>query len=78
MKRYRLSGTQRVDGHSPGDVFEASYSEEHELYLLQGGHLELVQADPSDDGNADSAGDDPGDTEQRRGRASAISRKEQG
>lgn len=58
MKSYRVSGTQRVAGHEPGDVFEASYSEEHELYLLQGGHLELVQADPSDDGDADSAGDD--------------------
>jgi hypothetical protein len=77
MTCYRVSGTQRVAGHEPGDVFEASYSGVHELYLLQGGHLELVQADPSDDGDVDSAGDDPGDTEQRRGRASAISRKEQ-
>jgi hypothetical protein len=73
MKSYRVSGTQRVDGH--GDVFDASYSEAHESYLLQGGHVELVQAEPSDDGDADSAGD-PGDTEQRRSRISAISRKD--
>ena len=76
MNRYRVSGTQRVAGNEPGDVFEASYSEEHELYLLQGGHLELVQADPSDDGDADPAGEDHGDN-QRRGRTSANSREEQ-
>lgn len=75
MDRYRVSGNHHVDGHPPGDVFEASYSEEHELYLLQGGHLELVQADPSDDGNADEA-DVVGDSNQRPGRNSA-SRKEQ-
>ena len=75
MNRYRVSGNHHVDGHTPGDVFEASYSEAHELYLLQGGHLELVQADPSDDGDADNAGD-TGDSDQRRGRNSA-SRKEQ-
>lgn len=76
MKRYRVSGTQRVAGHEPGDVFDASYSEAHELYLLQGGHLELVQAKPSDDGDADPAGD-PGDIEPRRRRTSANSREEQ-
>lgn len=76
MARYRVSGTQRVAGHAPGDVFEASYPEAHELYLLQGGHLELVQAEPSDDGDADPAGES-GDTDQRRGRTSANSRKEQ-
>ena len=76
MKRYRVSGQHRVAGHEPGDVFEASYSEGHELYLLQGGHLELVHAEPPDGGDADSAGD-AGDIDQRRGRTSANSRKEQ-
>ena len=76
MKRYRVSGAHHIDGHEPDEVFEASYSEEHELYLLQGGHLELVQAEPSHDGDADSAGE-PGDKDTRRSRTSADSRKEQ-
>lgn len=42
MSRYRVSGIQPVDGHKPGDEYEASYPEAHELYLLTGGHLELV------------------------------------
>lgn len=65
MKRYRVSGTQRVAGHEPGDEFSASYSEAHESYLLTGGHLELVKKEPKHKGSAkradgpDDGGDEP-------------------
>lgn len=42
MKRYRVCGTQRVAGHEPGDEFSASYSQAHESYLIDGGHVVLV------------------------------------
>lgn len=63
MHRYRVSGTQGVDGHAPGDEFSASYSGAHESYLLTGGHLELVKAKPKSsakraDGQVDG-GDEP-------------------
>lgn len=43
-KHYRVSGTQAIDGHAPGDEFKAAYSPEHERYLLTGGHIERVQS----------------------------------
>lgn len=60
MGCYRVSGTQRVDGHEPDDVFEASYSEAHESYLLAGGHLVLVvDADGQVDGGDEQAAASP-------------------
>lgn len=63
MKRYRVSGTQRVAGHEPGDEFTASYSEEHELYLLTGGHLQLVKAKPHRGSAKHADGQDDGGDE---------------
>jgi hypothetical protein len=47
-KRYRVIGRHAVDGHLPGDTYSAAYSDEHEMYLIQAGHVEPVGAKATD------------------------------
>lgn len=54
-KRYRVTGTQPVDGHKPGDEFNAVVPAARERYLLTGGHLTLVQKEKHHDSGADAA-----------------------
>jgi hypothetical protein len=52
-RTYRNVGTSQVDGHDPGETFEAAMSRGREALLFAGGHLEPVdettESDPSVD-----------------------------
>jgi hypothetical protein len=43
-KTYKVVGPRHVDGHAPGTKFEAAYGEDHEAYLVNAGHIQVVQA----------------------------------
>ena len=53
-KRYRVVGGHPVDGHPPGDTYEADYSAEHEQYLITAGHIELDYTVEGDDQATDN------------------------
>lgn len=46
-KRYTVTGPSKVHGHEPGATFAARLDPEHELRLLQGGHLTVAVGDDS-------------------------------
>jgi hypothetical protein len=42
-KTYQVVGPRNVAGHAPGETFQATYGEDHERYLIDAGHLAIVQ-----------------------------------
>ena len=42
LKRYRVIGTAKIGGYSPGETFEADFPPEQEKPLLQIGAVEVV------------------------------------
>lgn len=43
-RRYRVIGPNAVDGHSPGDEFDAALTMGREAQLTAGGHIERVES----------------------------------
>ena len=42
-KRYRVSGSQPVYGHAPGEVFERAIEDDHEEQLKAAGAIVVVK-----------------------------------
>jgi hypothetical protein len=47
-KTYEVVGTQAVDGHQPGEKYEAKYDAAHEQYLITAGHVAPVKKSTPD------------------------------
>lgn len=56
-RTYRVVGSSEVDGHAPGETFEAGIPLARESLLFAGGHIERVDdeppSEPSDEATAD-------------------------
>lgn len=56
-RTYRNVGTSQVDGHDPGETFQAAIPRGREALLFAGGHIEPVNdtdpTEPSDEAPAD-------------------------
>ena len=45
MAKYKVVGESVVDGHKPGESFEADYSAVMAAQLIEGGHLKVLSKD---------------------------------
>lgn len=62
-KRYKVVGTQAVDGHLPGEEFTATLLPQREALLVEYGHLEVLEA-AVNEGEQKESGVTPVESEQ--------------
>ena len=49
LKRYKVTGVQPVEGHAPGESFDADLGDDKEKFLLGIGAVRVVSNDPTSD-----------------------------